>query len=390
MIAGMILRALLPALIGILFIGLLIIIIITKSLKSIINSNTVTRVMGGTIIGIFVVIIGFTLMPFGIDTVAVVDGYNNTRTYAKDAKTIAVSVDRFKTEIENQQEDIKLRTEMKPSTTKDLGSYGMLLGDTAYEEYTTSLPSIPASYPEGSAGAVGCNWGTNKSDNDIPVAAKFGQEINFLSKSGKPDSNHLHQTGNATNNECRTLYGAGQCAGFGTWYANDVSYAGVTFEEAVNGYPGFKVAMMHTFTTNPGAVWWNSTNAGGPLCYQNKVEKVKEFFTNVTPGTVVRSGESKQAIHTYIILGADDNGLVIYDCNWCGSCAGGRCGIHLRHVTWDAFAANCCYVGSFYGIIAPPGTSLPVGCYSKEYRETPGCLSVPALQQFNEGGTSNE
>lgn len=105
MIGYMVLKSFLTIIIGVLFVGLIVLVIVSKGVKNVVNHNAITRVCTGVIIGIFAVIIGFTLIPFGTSEEAVVDGYAQTRTYAQSVKTLSTNVDTFKEEVKKRDEE---------------------------------------------------------------------------------------------------------------------------------------------------------------------------------------------------------------------------------------------------------------------------------------------
>ena len=321
---------------------------------------------------IIVVMLVFTFSSFGVDSNSVIDGYNSSRVYATKTKAMQASIDVFKSAVNGRIELLDTVDNLQPSTVDTLGAYGTLLSNEEYEAYTASLPDIPASYPEGTTGALSGGYGVNVSDKDIPVAAYFDKYVNYLSKTGNADNSHLHESGGSSAN-CRTLYGAGQCAGFADWYINQVGYGGVGSTDS-----DFAVKGARTYNQNLAVAWEaRSTKTFGTA------DEAKKFFEGVTPGTFVRNYTD---IHSYIILGASTDALIVYDCNWGGrSNNGGKCNISLRQVSWDTFMSAPQYCSGIKLIVAPKGTNLPKGCYDPMNDGVCTTVAQEAFDKIKEG-----
>ena len=380
LIGGAALKAMFMALLGIVFIGLIILICVTKGLAGMFNANKVTRVIGSSIIGIFIIIVGFSVIPFGTDAASVVDGYNNTRSYAKDAKTLAVSVDNFKNEVEQAHDDQNKRDNNTATSREVLGKYGELLDNSVYITYTQNI-IIPKSFDNAYASdAIGYS---KTSTVDISGEAVFdtsGEAKNYLTVDGTgPCDNHgdkveKWRVGGVSE---RGMFGALQCAAFANFYINEVEYKdaelGSTVWKPINQSDKITsiagLANYGSNTANDDSVAWVSY--GKPFV-PHSGKDLSEFFTNVTPGTFVRN---KVDVHSYIILGANETEVVIYDCN-----SDIKCGIKLHRWTWDEMYKNhLTYRSNIICVIAPPGTNLPNGCLGSDNED---CLTSAAKVQM--------
>ena len=308
-------------------------------------------------LAVVIIILAFTLMPTGADAAEITQGYSNTRQYATSNLQLINSADNYRETVAQEAAYREAEDAYTPISRGELGSYGTLLTDEAYETYTASLGSIPKSYPKGHPGAGSGGYGTTTSDKDIPVAAYFSKTENFLTKSGEPDADHQHQY-NADNPTCRNLYEAGQCAGFADWYINEQGYPTLL----MSNQPAVLGALRYN---EDNTIAWESADTANGVSLDSEEDAVA-FFNGITPGTFIRVDYSTN-IHSYIVLGASDtDGLIIYDCN-VGLNAGtvGKCAIRLRKLSWSDFVNTTWMSNNIKLIVAPEGTQLPKGCYNR-------------------------
>ena len=302
-------------------------------------------------LAIVVVVLVFSLGSFGVESEAVLAGYENTRKYASDAKLLTVAVDTYRKVVEDKLEDTERRENATPSETPVLGSSGTLLTPEEYEAYVDALVMLanPDIYP-----ADGLEGERDLPATDKSLGAKYDDKtpINYYT---------------VGNNSCSTsgekeidAYLAMQCASFADVYVNQVSYKEFAADEGswlIYGAGKPNQITDKSIFESMGTYWYSDGVDLG-----NDPEAFKYFFYKVTPGTFVRTDPGNN--HSYIILGSDDNGLLIYDAN-----SDGNCGIRLLYKTWSELTAiNKKYKGSAYAtnivvIIAPPNTQLPQGCY---------------------------
>lgn len=290
------------------------------------------------ILAVIVVILVFSLGTFGVEAESVLSGYENTRRYAQDAKMLTVAVDTYKETVQVKLNDEERRKNAVPDEVESLGAYGKLLSDEDYEKYTEGVYM----YAD-----VKYYWeGTSPIKQDKSLAAKMNT-VNEWSET--PNIiNYLTDT----NLSCKT---AGtkeiaidngetiQCAAFADIYTNQTTYKEIVI---TGGYNVQNKIYNYTDTC-----WKSETGV-----YLNTAEEAINFFTDVTPGTFIRT---KDRGHSYIILGADTNEIVFYDCN-----SHHDCGICLHKCTWDEFVNNykSAWASSIILVISPPNTQLPQGC----------------------------
>lgn len=293
-------------------------------------------------LGIIVVILLFTFCSFDVNADDVITGYNNTRKYAADAKKLQFAVDNFKEEVVERQEDEDARNNFVGVEVSSLGSWDNMLTDSEYEKYTETL-IMPADEK--------LTTTDKPPTSDIVPSAKMGESaISYMTYSGK-----LNNVGDTT----VYMLGSWQCSGFANWFLTKYMYADLfssTGEFPI--YGSFDVTSNAVVEMQ--AAWKSETNI--QVGFQGDGESAKKFFHGVAPGTLVRVDTGKGYDHSYIILGAGTDSVVVYECNQDG-CSG----IKLTRYTWDAFAVEPRFVHSLIGIMAPPNTNLPTGCTSNEY-----------------------
>lgn len=308
-------------------------------------------------LAIVIVILSFSLGSWGVENEAVLAGYENTRKYATDAKMLTVAVDTYKNEVDMYIRDEDSRKNFEPSSTIDLGSWNNMLTEEGYEAYTASLymSSDINMYPDGLSGYS--DWSsTHPPAEDRSLAATYDSStpLHYMTTDDKTCYG-------ATTETELDVYSAIQCAAFGDVYVNQVSYKDeVTDKSKVvivgSGLGDYQLPGSALFETMGTA--WKSDDYGA-ISYYNNAKGLHDFFTGVTPGTYVRTHGDNN--HSYIVLGGDENGLVIYDANACGKEQG--CGICCRYFTWEELAKKAWYSDRISLIISPPNTKLPAGCY---------------------------
>lgn len=311
---------------------------------------------------VFVLIIVVSMVSFGIEADAVIEGYNSTRSYARSAKNLEVSVDTYKDIMDTKIEDVKRRENSEPSVVASLGSYGTLLTPEEYEAYTATLSISNDSALYNKAG--GDIWPTSIRS----AAAKYSPSgtnvdpLNFLTTDNLT-------CGGIEEKELK-LYSAWQCAAFADWYVNQVSYKDYVDCFANYVVTGSSWLNVYTDIVRSGTCWVGGdgeqaeANVGARL-KDSTGNLAKSFFQGVTPGTMVRQYQTTDDWHSYIILGADDQHIVLYDCNWSGGDSGHKCGIKIRELTWEQFGTSKYTAGCIILVVAPPNTSLPQGCLDK-------------------------
>lgn len=295
------------------------------------------------ILAVIVVILVFSLGSFGVEADAVMSGYENTRRYAQNSKMMTVAVDTYKAEVEKKVEYEKTIAEREPADFSSLGKFGEVKEDSEYINYTDTLymSSDYTIYPESNANVL--------PEEDRSLGADFAPQHEF--NVTVTPRNYLSEDGGDCGgvdyvNELNA-YGAIQCALFADVYVNQIAYKDIVIKGSFN--------VSSTNVKNYADTCWEA-DTGGYVYLQNDAsgETAKKFFTNVTPGTMVRT-----LAHSYVIVGADDSQLIIYDCN-----AHHDCGILLHRWTWAEFAYQSAWSGSILGVLAPPNTQLPDGCLS--------------------------
>lgn len=289
-------------------------------------------------VGIIVVILLFTFCSFDVNADEVIMGYNSTRKYATDAKKLQFSVDTFKEEVEERKEDEDARNNFVGTEVASLGSWNNMLTDSEYEEYTETL-IMPAGEK--------LTTTDKPPTSDIIPSAKMGESaISYMTYSGKL---------NNVDDDTVYMVGGWQCAGFANWFLTKYMYADLfssTGEFPI--YGSFDVTSNTVVEMQ--AAWKPEANI--QVGFLGDGEAARKFFHGVAPGTLVRVNP----IHSYIILGASTDSVVVYECN-----VDGCSGIKLTRYTWDEFAREQRFVNSLVGIMAPPNTNLPTGCTSNEY-----------------------
>lgn len=295
------------------------------------------------ILAVIVVILVFSLGTFGVEAESVLSGYENTRRYAQDAKMLTVAVDTYKAEVDKQAEIEKKLESREPSDVTMLGSYGTVLSHEDYENYTESLVvAEPGSFPY--ADYTG-NYG-NKLTKEMSTAAKFDEVLHYLKDPDTTDGNEIE------------LYLAGQCAAFANWYVNQVSYRDIVEDSDKYLLYGIGYVNLSVLPSDEDGTYWVSHISSG--VYLNDADAAKKFFNNVTPGTFVRVGKG---YHSYIILGADDSRVIMYDCNTNGDVYGSNA-ILLHDMTWEDFVERTHLAKGIYIVMSPPNTNLPDGCFN--------------------------
>lgn len=304
-------------------------------------------------LGIIVVILLFTFCSFDVNADDVITGYNNTRKYAADAKKLQFAVDNFKEAVEEKQEDEEARNNFAGVEVSDLGKWNQMLTDEQYEAYTSTL-----SMPKGE------KWASSDKPPtvDIVPAAKMNGEV-LIS---------MTDDGTAKRNDSSVDYlGGQQCCGFANWFMTKYMYG--EFLKDTTDYPIYgSFTPSGRATEDLGMSWEPEYNIA--LGFLNDTEGAKEFFWGVTPGTLVRVNSGKGYDHSYIILGADENNIVTYECN-----QNYTCGIKLAKYTWEGFAAEGRFVYKLIGIMAPPNTALPTGCTSNAYKSMGHVLTADEI-----------
>ena len=304
----------------------------------------------GIIISILVVvliIVILSVVSFGVEAESVIAGYNSTRTYARQAKLLEVSMDNYKDVIDTAASDADRRENAEYTPYADLGEFGNLKTPEVYEAHTVDLViSSDKNMYE--------SWGQRIPDTDRSMAANYSEDCNAR----VTPLNYLTST-NAACGKVEAVemnfYASWQCCLFGNWYVNQVSY-----KDYVKDYDSRVV--YDDFTINQpdllkemGTCW--VSDSYGTTFYNNPAAAVK-FLEGVTPGTLVRT--HLENWHSYIVLGADSGGIVLYDGNM-----DGQCGVNLTYYTWEQYCANPWLSKDIHGIIAPPNTKLPQGCYDE-------------------------
>lgn len=296
------------------------------------------------ILAVIVVILVFSLGTFGVEAESVLSGYENTRRYAQDAKMLTVAVDTYKEEVEKKVADEEKLKETEPVGYSELSPYGTIDEHSVYEGYTDGLviSNDPKMYVSSTMRTDGNEDVYPTDENGRAAAARFDSTLHYLT------SNDTACDG-TMNTELR-LYSSRQCAAFGAYYVNQVLY-----KEDID-VPNWKYLVGAANTDSASFLKGTNTcwKANTPINYLYNTEELKKFFTNVTPGTFVRSDPN----HSYIILGADDERVILYDCN-----QDMKCGIKLHDWTWEELSSDHqVYVQGIHTVIAPPGTQLPYGC----------------------------
>lgn len=304
------------------------------------------------ILAVVVVILVFSLGTFGVEADAVLNGYENTRRYAQDSKMLTVAVDTYKAEVEKKVEDEKKLEETEPIGFSDLPAYGTIGDHSKYEDYTDGLTisNDPKLYLTSAMYEEKYDGDIYPTDDEKSAAARFDSILHHLTKNdGVCDG--------TTETEYR-LYWARQCAALGAWYINQVSYKDYLDISNWKFFVGETNVQCATYLVGMNTCWSTTTKIN---YYQNE-DELKKFFTNVTPGTLVKSGslvinDKPVYGHSYIILGADEERVIIYDCN-----QDAQCSIKLSDWTWGELSTHPAFVGAIELVIAPPNTMLPYGC----------------------------
>lgn len=293
------------------------------------------------VLAVIIVILVFSLGSFGVEAEAVLSGYENTRKYANDSKMLTVAVDTYKAEVEKKVEYENTIADRKPTETVSLGKYNELLTDADYEGYTDTLYMSSDKSIYGAYGSV-----IPEEDRNLGAYIVIGNDFNEgVSLRYK---NYFTKNNTACDNTNKTelnVYESSQCAGFANTYVNQIAYNAIVIKDGFS--PIDTGIQMYKDTC------WEA-DAGNYVYLKDETgDKAKEFFTNVTPGTLVRTVNP----HSYIILGADDEYIIIYDCN-----AHKNCGILLHKWTWAEFAYQSVWSTNIVGILSPPDSELPNGC----------------------------
>lgn len=291
------------------------------------------------ILAIIIVILVFSLGSFGVEADAVMSGYESTRRYAQNSKMMTVAVDTYKEIVKVKADDEKRRQNAVPNEVPKLGSYGILLSDEDYEKYTDGIFMSPdekyylGKPPITEQKSLAAKMNTTDNEWSSPVI------INYFTDTNKPCSSE------GTNELLIDNGGTRQCAAFADVYMNQIVYDSLIICGSENVQPA-----INSYTDT---YWYSATGAT-----LNSVDEAKSFFKDVTPGTLVRTWA-----HSYIVLGADDSGIVFYDAN-----THHDCGIELHRSDWEDFT-NMNYHESWATkistVLSPPDTQLPQGCQDK-------------------------
>lgn len=299
------------------------------------------------ILAVVLIIVILSVVSFGVEAESVIAGYNNTRTYARQAKLLEVSMDNYKDVIDTAASDANRRENAEYTPYADLGEFGNLKTPDVYEAHTVNL-AISSDAKMYDADAI------RIPTTDKSMAANYSED-----KTDKvPPLNYLTSNNQPCKQDYTTelyLYGGWECCLFGNWYVNQVSYKDYVKDDASKVVYGDFTVCQPELLKEMGTCWISDTSG---TTFYNNPEAALKFFEGVTPGTLVRTHKSDW--HSYIVLGADSKGIILYDGNM-----DLKCGVNLTYYTWDQFSSSAALAKDIHGIIAPPNTKLPQGCYDK-------------------------